>query len=293
MSPRLSEIIDFMEAFAPTGLAEEWDNVGLLLGDQQAEVNRGLTCLTVTPEVIEEAIEKQARVLVAHHPFPFRPLKKITRDTIIGRMVHDLIRNDIAVYSPHTAFDSTRQGINQMIADKLGLRDVGPLRSIPGWEAAAGIEPTDANVKPPEPNPAGGIYGIGRCGQLPSAATCEDLMETLINKLRLPLIKLCGNRDTPVRKVGIACGAAGQFLSEAKSLGCDLFITGETNFHTCLEAIASEVNLLLLGHYGSERFAVESLAEILAREFPGLSIEPSSAERDPIRYFFPNRTAAG
>src|SRR5262249_14856041 len=126
--PTVADAIAFLEEFAPPSLAAEWDNVGLLLGDRQARVKRIMTCLTVTPESAAEAVEARAQLIVTHHPILFRPAKRLTTANAEGRMLLSLIRAGVAVYSPHTAFDNTRGGINDAIARRLGLTDVAPLR---------------------------------------------------------------------------------------------------------------------------------------------------------------------
>ena len=88
-----------------------------------------MTCLTVTPESAAEAIAEKANFIVTHHPFPFHPLRQLTADVPHGRMLLDLIAARIAVYSPHTAFDSARSGINQRLAEGLDLGDISPLRA--------------------------------------------------------------------------------------------------------------------------------------------------------------------
>ena len=120
--------LEFLEQWAPVALAAAWDNVGLLLGDRDAEVQRIMTCLTVTPESATEAIESGAQLIVTHHPILFRPVKRLTSTTPEGRLLLGLVRAGVAVYSAHTAFDNTRGGINEMLAGRLQLRDVTPLR---------------------------------------------------------------------------------------------------------------------------------------------------------------------
>lgn len=124
----VAEIADHLQEFAPLDLAAEWDNVGLLLGDRKTEVRRLMTCLTVTPEVVAEAVADEVNMIVTHHPILFRGAKKLTSGTAEGRMLLELARADIAVYSPHTAFDNTRGGINDMLAERLGLTEVVPLQ---------------------------------------------------------------------------------------------------------------------------------------------------------------------
>ena len=125
--PSIEQVATYLSAFAPLRLAEEWDNVGLLVGHRQATAERIMTCLTITKESVAEAIARQAQLIVTHHPLPFRPLKKVTSDTIPGQLLLDLIGNRIAVYSPHTAFDSAAEGINRQLADALHLQQVVPL----------------------------------------------------------------------------------------------------------------------------------------------------------------------
>jgi dinuclear metal center YbgI/SA1388 family protein len=126
--PTVAAVIAFLEEFAPTSLAAEWDNVGLLLGDRDAAVERIMTCLTVTTESASEAVAAKAQLIVTHHPVLFRPVKRLTTASAEGRMLLSLIRAGVAVYSPHTAFDNTRGGVNDALAHRLGLTDVAPLR---------------------------------------------------------------------------------------------------------------------------------------------------------------------
>lgn len=248
----------FLDRFAPPRLAEEWDNVGLLVGDAGGEVRRVMTCLTVTPTTAAEAVERRVDLLVTHHPMPFRPLKRLTAETTVGRLLLELIAARIAVYSPHTAFDSAEQGINQQLAEGLALKDIAPL--IADEEG----------------------QGTGRFGRLDS--TLGELAGALKQFLGIERAQIVGESQQPVASVAVACGAAGELLDAARAAGCDAMVLGETHLHTCLEAEAAGVGLVLPGHFASERFAVERLADVLAAEFPQLEIWPSRTERDPLRW---------
>jgi dinuclear metal center YbgI/SA1388 family protein len=124
----VAAVLDYLNQFAPLDLAAEWDNVGLLLGERSATVERLMTCLTVTPESAAEAIDQRANLIVTHHPILFRGVKRLTDATAEGRMLLALARSGVAVYSPHTAFDNTRGGINELLAQRLGLVEIVPLR---------------------------------------------------------------------------------------------------------------------------------------------------------------------
>ena len=102
--PTIGEVADRLEQFAPPALAEDWDNVGLLVGDRNWPAQRVMTCLTVTPTTVREALSEKAQLIVTHHPLPFQALKSITTATTTGKLLIELIAARIGVYSPHTSF---------------------------------------------------------------------------------------------------------------------------------------------------------------------------------------------
>jgi len=127
--PNVADVVKVLEAFAPKTLAAEWDNVGLLLGESSANVERIMTCLTVTPRVVAEAVAEMVDLIVSHHPVLFRGAKQLTDGTPEGRLLLPLLKSGIAVYSPHTAFDNCKGGINDILAEIFGLTNVRPLRN--------------------------------------------------------------------------------------------------------------------------------------------------------------------
>lgn len=127
-APTVAEVARWLDRFAPPALAADWDNTGLLLGDAAGPAPRILTCLTVTPEVVAEAGEVGAKLIVSHHPVLFKPVKKLTGQTADGRLLLPLLTAGVAVYSPHTSFDNCPGGINDSLAAAFGLTGVAPLR---------------------------------------------------------------------------------------------------------------------------------------------------------------------
>jgi dinuclear metal center YbgI/SA1388 family protein len=136
----VADITTWLEQFAPSRLAEPWDNVGLLWGDPSAPAERVMTCLTVTPASAAEAIREQAGLIVSHHPVLFREVKKVRADSCETGDLWKLARAGIAIASPHTAFDNTHEGINDILCRRLGLVDIAPLRALttsPGGPSSA------------------------------------------------------------------------------------------------------------------------------------------------------------
>src|SRR5215831_13417218 len=125
---KIAEVTAWLHDFAALELAETWDNVGLLLGDVGATVRKIMTCLTVTPATAAEAIVERAELIVGHHPILFKPVQRLTAETEDGKLLLSLLRAGVAVYSPHTAFDNTVGGINDLLANRLGLTEIKPLR---------------------------------------------------------------------------------------------------------------------------------------------------------------------
>jgi len=259
----VDDIARFLDAFAPLRLAEPWDNVGLLLGDRQHPVSSIMTCLTVTAATVEEAVSRGAELIVVHHPLPFVALKRLTTDSPDGRSLWSLAGAGISIYSPHTAFDSAPEGINQRLAVGIGLAEVEPLTTR--------IEDVD-----------GRRLGAGRCGRLMPPTPLAVVADRVKHFLRIERLQVVGSLHAHVTKIAVGCGSAGELLADARRAECDCFVTGEARFHTALEAEGTGMALVLAGHYASERFAVEWLAELLAREFPATHVWASTNERDPL-----------
>ncbi len=364
--PTVADLAGYLERFAPTRSAAEWDNVGLLLGDAAAPADRVLTCLTVTADVVAEAVAERAQLIVSHHPVLFRAVKKLTGHTPDGRLLLPLLHAGIAVYSPHTAFDNCAGGINDSLAARLGLTDVRPLRpgapakqyklvvfvpdadlakvsdalfaagagrigqyeqcsyrlngvgtffggdatnpsigqkgrreEVAEWRlevlvpeaslgpalcamrAAHSYEEPAFDVYPLHTRDAIATHGEGRIGEL-AEATLGELARRAKGRLGARCVQIVGDANRPVRRLAIACGAAGEFLTDAIRAKADAFLVGEVRFHEALAAEAANVGLIVPGHYATERPAVEELAERLAREFPAATVWASRRERDPF-----------
>lgn len=254
----VAEVVQLMEQIAPLSLSESWDNTGLLLGDAASPVGRVMTCLTLTPESAQEAIQGQAQLVISHHPLPFKPLAKITTASYTGRLIWDLAKGGVSVYSPHTAWDSAMDGINAQLARKLSLIDIEPLVASSQHELGAGRWGT-----------------LSRPGDM--TAIARRLTQTVPH---------CRSRAVATKRaitrVGIGCGSGGSFLAAAVDKQCDLLITGEATFHTCLEAQAMGIGLLMIGHFASEKFAMDQLASRLASAMPNVNFWSSRDETDPV-----------
>ena len=260
--PTVQEVCSCLESLAPSRLAESWDNVGLLVGDTLGRADSIMTCLTITPESAAEAIEQGAQLVVTHHPLPFRPLQRITTDATPTRLLWELIRAGVSVYSAHTAYDSAAEGINQSLAQRLGL---------------AGIKPLSPIADDPDK------LGAGRFGSLQPSIKLEALAQKIKREFELGHVHIVGEANAAIAHVAIACGSGGSFLEAASKSDCDVLITGEATFHICVEASAIKIAMILMGHFSSERFGIESLAGQLQTKFRDAKVWASQREVDPVR----------
>jgi GTP cyclohydrolase I len=261
----IADLLPHLESFAPLALAESWDNVGLLWGDAAGPVTKVMTCLTVTSESAAEAIKEKAELIISHHPVLFRPVQRITTDTPESATLWKLARAGVAIYSPHTAFDSAASGINQRLALMVGCTEIVPLQPLE----------SDATL------------GSGRAGTLSPQTMLSDLAEKLAHLLKVESVGMVGSRHQLAERVAFACGSGGSFVGAAAQAGCGVLVTGEATFHDCLAAQARGLGLVLAGHFASERFAVAELAAELAAACPELSIFASRAEKDPVKRISP------
>ncbi len=289
--PTIAQVVDTLNLFAPAELAEPWDNVGLLVGSSDWPASKIMTCLTVTPTTVTEAVSRGAHLIVSHHPLPFHPLRTVTDDTTVGRLLLQLITAGIGVYSAHTAFDSADAGINQHLAIGLGLQEIKPLipTSTPTIPKPTSSSQSTRTFKPHADGKTDTIYsgtadsGAGRLGWLGESLTLAEMANRVKTFLDIGSVQVVGVEDQQISRVAIACGSGGSFLKQAIRQNCDCLVTGEATFHVCLEAEANGVGLVLPGHFASERFALVALADYLSEQLADIDVWASQTERDPLR----------
>lgn len=119
----IKDITDFIENLAPVQLQETYDNAGLIIGDKNTEINQILVCLDVTENIVDEAIEKKCQLIISHHPLIFKGIKKINGNNSIEKIIIKAIKNNIAIYAVHTNLDNVINGVNSVLAEKLGLKN--------------------------------------------------------------------------------------------------------------------------------------------------------------------------
>ncbi|MBR4794216.1 MAG: Nif3-like dinuclear metal center hexameric protein [Bacteroidaceae bacterium] len=255
----IREIIDALERFAPLPLQDDYDNSGLQVGTTETEVSGVLLCLDVTRQVVDEAINNGCNLIISHHPLLFRPLKKLTDDNI-GSIVMSAVRLGITVYASHTNLDNASKGVNMRIANVLGLMDVKPLDEHP-----------DGN-------------GAGIIGRFPSPMTEDELLALIKEQFGVQCIKHNGKLGRKISRMAV-CGGSGAFLTDkAVEQGADAFMTGEIGYHRFF-GYDGIIKLIETGHFESEQFTVDLIADILKESFPELKTVKTTTKTNPINYY--------
>lgn len=248
----VAEIYGFLDRKAPFSLQMDFDNSGFLVGRGESEVKQVLISLDITEEVISEAAEKNAQLIVSHHPLIFHPTKSVTDLDIVGRRIMGLLKHDIAAICAHTNLDRVSGGVNDALAEALGLRTYEFLQ----------IDGTDQNGKP---------YGLGRVGVLDQPCELKDYTYSIKSLLGSNGLRYCvGNRT--VRKVAVCGGACGDMLPVAYASGCDTFVTADVKYNVFLDAASMGMNLIDAGHFPTENVICPVLSAWLSEQFPELAV---------------------
>lgn len=231
-------IMNVMEQLAPKKVAEDWDNVGLLVGNPEAEIKRIFVCLDADENNIEQAIRKNCQLIISHHPIIFNGIKKFRTDLYTGRTLKKLLVNDINVFSAHTNFDQAEGGVNDILAGLIGLTKVKK------WEA-------------------GGVEIVGRIGYLEEPLTVEEFAAQVKAGLKADCIRYTAGNDRKIKKVAICSGAGASQLAQAAFSGADCYVTGDVKYHDAQHAVELGISIIDGGHYPTEYPAMVALADKL------------------------------
>lgn len=247
---RCSDVMKILETLSPKNFAENWDNVGLLVGRKEKTVHKVMLALDATDDVVEQAVLQQVDMLITHHPLLFSGIKKITEDDFIGRRLIKLIKNDICYYAMHTNFDV--MGMADAAADAMKLQDCEALE----------VTYEDEIAK----------EGIGRIGKLSHEMSVEECAAFCKEVFEIDSIRVYGEPDAMLETAAIVPGSGKDYIETALNKGADVYITGDIGHHHGLDAMEQGLVIMDAGHYGIEKIFVPYLAEFFASQMPELIV---------------------
>lgn len=256
---KCNEVIACLEKIAPRCFAEKWDNVGLLAGREDKEINKILLALDPTSDVVKEAAIWGADLLITHHPLIFSGLKSVTTNDYIGKRVFNLIFQDICYYAMHTNFDV--MGMADAVADELEL------------EKCQVLDVTFQDEISKE--------GIGRMGELSRTMSLEECAKYVKDRCKLASVKVFGDPDKLIDMVALIPGSGKDYIDLAIAKGTQVVITGDIGHHNGLDAVEKGVAVIDAGHYGLEKIFTTYMEEVLRRELPNVQIK-RAVEKEPF-----------
>ncbi|MCR4781580.1 MAG: Nif3-like dinuclear metal center hexameric protein [Lachnospiraceae bacterium] len=236
---KFRELEEELMKVADLKYAEDWDNSGLQCGNRDKEIKRVFLALDCTDDVIDQAISFNADLILTHHPLIFSPLKSIDSEDYIGKRIYKLIANDIVLYAMHTNFDVC--AMRDELDRRVEIVDTKPLLDLPGFPG----------------------MGIGSAGNLKNEMTLAELNERIIDRFNISNLKFFGEEDRKVSRVGILGGSGKSEIDLAVKMGCDVYISGDIDHHSGIDALEKGIAVIDAGHFGLEHVFSEYMEKYL------------------------------
>jgi dinuclear metal center YbgI/SA1388 family protein len=234
MALMVKDLCSIIEKLTPKILSEDFDNVGLMVGNLDQKVSSILVALDCTLEVINEAKENNCNFIFTHHPLLFNKPSSITTETLQGKKIIELIKNDISLYSSHTNLDSLNGGLCDILITSLGF----PKGEVIEKSVVKGFDD--------------GKSGIGRIVKLNEEKTLKAIISEVKDKLKISKLRYIGDENMPVNTVAVVNGSGTDFLSLCKEQGADCVITGDVSYHYASDYREQNLAIIDAGHFATE-----------------------------------------
>jgi len=263
--PTLQDVIILLEQIAPTHLAEPWDNSGFQIGSYSQEITGIFLALNPTLEALHGASERCAQLLLTHHPLIFKPASRLEQSLYPGDVIFEAVKGEISVVSAHTNLDVARGGLNDILAELLGLQDIDILRENGETQGA----------------------GLGRIGNLPELSRFSGVVKRVKRIFGAERFRIVGEGDLQIHRTAVVGGSGGSLVSLASQKGADLLITGDVSHHHALEAKSLGIAVIDPGHFLMEKVAFRIFAkrfgDMLKAQGWEVTVEVDEKEADPLQ----------
>ena len=252
---KVVDVFEYLNELAPVSLKMDFDNVGLLVGDASENVAKCLIALDITDEVITEAVQLGAQLIVSHHPIIFGSVKSVTADDLVGRKIIALVRSNISAICMHTNLDIAEGGVNDVLIRALGA----------------------------EPECALDADGCGRVGTLPVEKDMESFLTECKAALRVKRLRYY-SAGRPVYRLAVMGGSGGDCVDDAYAKGCDTYVTADIKYHQFLHAVELGINLIDADHFCTENPVMYSLRDKLSARFSETEFTVSAVHHQIIDF---------
>lgn len=274
MKSTVGDVIALLEDFVPSTLAEEWDNVGLQVGQASWPVTKIWIALDPTYMVMSAACSQAVDLLITHHPLIFRPLTSVDFSTPTGAIIKLAAAHKTALFAMHTNFDKTAGGLNDLLAEKIGLQNIRV------WNESVRKDVSSFAT-------SDGMAGMARIGEL---AHCIDLDTFVVNikeALGILNVRAAGDQNLNVSRVAVCTGSGSGLFSDFLQTGAEVFVSGDFRYHDARTAEELGLGLVDIGHFASEHIFIDlllmQLKKLLAAQSMEIQVEGYRLEDDPFR----------
>ena len=258
---KLKDITNIIEKWSPLQQAETFDNVGLLVGNPNSNVEKALITIDTTENVIEEAIKNKCDLIITFHPIIFSELKQVTENTYVERVVKKAIKNNINIYAIHTNLDNNPKGVNYKISEILSLKNTSIL-----------LKKDNKDI------------GIGMIGDLSRELNEFEFFEFLKHKMDVKYIKHSPFLGKKIKKIAVLGGSGSFAINEAINQKADCYVTSDLKYHDYFKA-EKKILLADIGHYESEHFTKQLILDFFIKKIPKFACIISKTNTNPVNYF--------
>ena len=258
---KVKDITAVIESFAPLSVQESWDNSGLVIGSPEQEVRGVLLGFDCTPELVDEAVECGADMIVTHHPLIFNGIRKISPEDPVGLAILKAAAAGVAVYAAHTTADKVLQGVSGAMARRMGLTNIQVLD-----EESEGC-------------------GLGAVGDLPEPMEGGRFIEYVKSRFGLRMVRCSRVPEVPVSRVAMCGGSGGSLIGKARDAGAQAYLCGDISYHHFFTT--KDFMVMDIGHFEGEVEIVDILFSLLRKKFPNFAICTSARleTSNPVYYY--------
>lgn len=235
-----------MEQWAMPILIDSWDNTGFQIGDKDTNIEKILVALDYDEKIFHLAIKENCQMIITHHPTIFKPLKTLTNNSYVERLIISTIKNNIVVYNAHSNLDLAIGGVNDQLAKLLDIKVIDYLSYVVSDEINS--------------------YGYGRIGSI-EETNVKGFLNKIKDKLDINMLKVYGNIDKNISSVAVCGGSGADFIEDAYNLGAELYLTGDIKYHDA--QLADQLGIIIVdgGHFNTEKIILPVIKETLDNAF--------------------------
>jgi len=262
---KINDFINKFEESYPTSYAFDGDNVGLLVGNRNSEITKVLATCDVDIDVVKEAIDLGANLIVSHHPLMFHGANTMTEDNPEQKAIRLMIEKGISHYAAHTNLDTGKGGINDLMAQMLGMEDTEV------------VDVVATNER--------GVHGYGRMCTLKNPFTLKEMMDKVKAVFGAESLKYTGDLNSKVVKLAVNTGGGAGILEQCINAGCDTFITGDVKYNGYRDALDMGMKIIDIMHYDSEQISKTWFEKWFKENFPDIKVIKSEANKNVVKVY--------